>query len=401
MKAPTATHRRRAARTASAEHPFPQKTCCCGKKFWPQKRHETHCKNPCIARTCRACDQGRARKTPNDRIEVARAAEAEALEEAVAFVRKSRPLPAVPARVLATKAADMGFKTPQHAVAAFSDYHFGSKIDPVVMGGIGGYDGDIARQRLAAWRDGVLRFTQMMQALMPVPELHVLALGDDIEGNGHMFGSQALQMDRSIYSQFLGFTEDVSQVLVEFLQRFKKVHVYKVFGNHGRIAARAKDNYDPDNVELMGWQLIKERCEKAAPGRFTFDISDSFFMLVDILGWSFYLRHGDGTNLNSTYTGVTDNKLAMNSIVGETINYMVLAHHHTATEREEEIDGTAISNGCFVGPSLLALRMKRPRANRPSQELFFVHPKHGVTHRHRLYLADRDEVRRVKKVRRA
>ncbi len=383
-------------------HSFPQRTCCCGKTFWPQRRTETHCKNPCIARHCRVCGGGKRQLTSApDRATIAAAAEQQALADAAEFIRKTRPLPAVPARILATKVEDMGFKTPQHAVACFSDYHYGSRIDPQVTGGIGGYNCDIARERLVRWRDLVLRFTQMSQVLMPVPELHILALGDDIEGNGHMFGSQALQMEKSIYFQFLGFVDDVTEVLVSLLQRYQRIHIYKVFGNHGRIAARAKDNYDPDNVELMAWQVIKERCERAAPGRFTFDISESFFMLVDILGWSFYLRHGDGVSLHSTYTGITHNKLAMNSIVGEALNYMVMAHHHTASEREEEIDGTAISNGCFVGPSLLALRMRQPRANRPSQELFFVHPKHGVTHRHRLYLADRDEVRRTRKVKRA
>ena len=386
-------------------HPFPEKTCCCGTKFWPRRRSATHCANPCLARTCTLCDSGsgakaagRERVTPADKVA---AAQKEALVEAQEYVRKTKPLPPVPDRVRALKAEDMGFTTPQHAVACFSDLHYGGKVDPAVTGGIGGYNVEIARNRLAMWRDGVLRFTQMMQALMPIPELHVLALGDDMEGNGHMFGSQALQMDGSIYSQFMGFTESVSEVLVQLLERYEKIHIYKVFGNHGRIAARAKDNYDPDNVELMAWQVIKERCMAVAPDRFTFDISDSFFMLLDIQGWSFYIRHGDGVNLHSTYTGITHNKLAMNSIVGETINYMVMGHHHTASEREEEIDGTAISNGCFVGPSLLALRMRQPRANRPSQELFFVHPTHGVTHRHRLYLADRAEVRRVKKVKRS
>jgi hypothetical protein len=323
------------------------------------------------------------------------------LEDAADYLRKSKPLPAVPARLLTTKVEEMGFDTPQHAVACFSDYHYGSKIETNVMGGIGGYNSDIARRRLALWRDLVLRFTQMTQVVMPVPELHILALGDDVEGNGHMFGSQALQMDKSIYFQFMGFVDDVSEVLVQLLQRFEKIHIYKVFGNHGRIAASKKDAYDPDNVELMAWQLIKERCDAAAPGRFTWDISESFYMLVDILGWSFMIRHGDGVNLTSTYTGITHNKLAMNSIVGEVINYQVIAHHHTASEREEEIDGSSISNGCFVGPSLLSIRMRQPRANRPSQELLFVHPVHGVTHRHRLYLASREEIRRVRKVKRS
>jgi hypothetical protein len=321
-------------------------------------------------------------------------------EVADQYLHDRIPLPAPPDKVVATAIEDMGFDTPQHAVACFSDYHFGGKVDPQVTGGIGGYDVATARYRLLDWRDGVLRFTQMMQALMPVPELHILALGDDMEGNGHMFPTQALQMEISAYFQYLGFVEDMTEVLVSFLQRFEKVHIYKVFGNHGRLSSSKKESFDPDNFELMAWQTIAARVEAAVPGRFTFDISPAFFMLVDILGWEFYLRHGDGVNLRATYTGALDTKLATNSIVGKVIPYMVLGHHHTATEDEAEIDGDIISNGCFVGPSLLALRMRRPRANRPSQEVFFIHPRKGITHRHRVHLATREEVRQINTIKR-
>jgi hypothetical protein len=325
----------------------------------------------------------------------------EEFEKRAAKVLETRvPLPDIPQKILATQVADMGFDTPQHAVACFSDYHFGGKVDSRVTGGIGGYDVATARYRLADWRDGVLRFTQMMQTTLTVPVLHVLALGDDMEGNGHMYGTQALEMELSPYFQYMGFVADMTDTLVSLLTRFEKIHVYKVFGNHGRLSGSKKDAYDPDNYELMAWDTIAARCELAAPGKFTFDISPAFFQIVDILGYSFYLRHGDGVNLHSTYVGVVDNKLAMNSIVGEVLDYMMLGHHHTASEREEEISGAVLSNGCFVGPSLLALKMRRPRANRPSQEMFFVHPKKGITHRHRIHLATAEEVRDINKVQR-
>ena len=577
------------------------------------------------------------------------------------------PLPDPPNKVLAMKKEDMGFDTTQHAVACFSDYHFGSEVDPRVTGGIGGYNVEIARKRLAMWRDGVLRFTQIMQLTVDVPVLHILANGDDMEGNGHMFGTQALQMEISPWFQYLGFVADMTDVLVSLLSRFEKIHIYKVFGNHGRMSGNKKQAFDPDNIELMAWMTIAARCELAAPGRFSFDISSSFFQVVDILGQVHLQRHGDGVNLNSTYcvtpetriltddlrwvpagsleegdgilafdeepgsykdkdsegkwgtrthrkytraiithaerktarvwrvtledgtvlratgehkwlmypssnagpavwrttedlqhmiqkgewrlarylspweskrdyeegflagafdadgsitagdsltarftqydnpllsaveqalsvkdfstrknesegttekqyqvsvlgrlreqlrflgtvrpprllskwedypieernvevekklrvvsvelegakrvasltsssatyfaegfgahnTGVVDNKLAFNSILGQVIPIYVIAHHHTATEREEEIDGDTISNGCFVGPSLLALRMRRPRANRPSQELWFIHPRKGVTARNRIHLATAEEVRQVNVVSRS
>lgn len=356
------------------------------------------------------CRKAQARKRYRDRqvkpnksstAAVEQGMTAEEFETKAAKVLDERvPLPPVPKKILATRVADMGFDTDQHAVACFSDYHFGGKVDREVTGGIGGYDVATARYRLTDWRDGVLRFTQMMSTTIPVPVLHILALGDDMEGNGHMYGTQAMEMELSPYFQFLGFVADMTDVLVSLTSRFEKIHIYKVFGNHGRMSGSKKDAFDPDNIELMAWQTIAARCELAAPGKFTFDISSAFFQVVDILGYSFYLRHGDGVNLNSTYVGVTQNKLAMNSIVGQVLNYMVLGHHHTASEREDEISGDTISNGCFVGPSLLALKMRQPRANRPSQEMFFIHPKKGLTHRHRIHLATVEEVQDVNTIKR-
>ncbi|KKN84436.1 hypothetical protein LCGC14_0288980 [marine sediment metagenome] len=376
--------------------------CAYTKCSTPTREKSIYCSDKCRIRAAQLAYANRnapTNKTTTAKVEQGMTTE-EFEERASKLLTERVPLPPVPAKILATKVEDMGFKTAQHAIACFSDYHFGSKVDPEVTGGIGGYDVATARYRLTDWRDGVLRFTQMMQTTLDVPVLHILALGDDMEGNGHMYGTQAMEMELSPYFQFLGFVADMTDVLVSLQSRFEKIHVYKVFGNHGRMSGSKKDAFDPDNIELMAWQTIAARCELAAPGKFTFDISPSFFQIVDILGYSFYLRHGDGVNLHATYTGVVENKLAMNSIVGQVLNYMVLGHHHTASEREEEIDGDVISNGCFVGPSLLALKMRRPRANRPSQEMFFVHPDKGITHRHRIHLASAEEVRDINIIKR-
>ena len=314
-------------------------------------------------------------------------------EVAVRYLKDHIPLPSIPEQIRATKVEDMGFNEPEHAVALFSDYHFGGKVDPRVTAGIGGYDKIIARERLARWRNKVLRFVQMHQLVVEVPVLHLFALGDDMEGNGHMFPTQALQMEESIMFQYLGFVEDMTEVMLSLLERFERINVYKVFGNHGRTQGRWKDNFDPDNFELMAWHAIKDRCMAAAPDRFTFDIEMSFILLTDILGYLFVARHGDGTSLNSTYTGLQDTKLRMNSVFGQIINYLLVAHHHVATEREEEISGSVISNGCFVGPSLLALKGKRPAANLPSQEVLFFNTKYGKTRQDRIHLATVEEVR--------
>ena len=337
--------------------------------------------------------------------------EADFLAKAAEFLATHRPLPPVPEKIRAVRIEDMGFDTPQEAVALFSDLHYGSRIDPRVTAGLAYYDPDIARLRLERWRDGLLRFTQMDQALIDVDILHLFALGDDVEGHGEMFGSQKLSMAESVGFQVLGFVDLTSSILLDFLSRYKKIKVYKVRGNHGRITAMARNDYPPDNLELLGWSNIADRVRRQTGGDWSegpngirqlegglidFYISPSFMTFVEILGHSFALRHGDRIKgIASTYTGLVDNKYRLNAIVGEVINYYCIAHHHEPQSIESEIGGESMVNGCFVGPSLLSVSMGRPAANIPSQEFFLMHPKHGKTHQHRIRLASKEEMREL------
>jgi hypothetical protein len=319
------------------------------------------------------------------------------------------PLAPVPDYIQTTKVAEMGFTTPQDGVLMFSDLHYGSDIDPRTTAGLAFYNQDIADERLRRWRDLVLRFTQQDAALIPLGTLHIFALGDDMEGHGDMFPTQAFGMTEAV--GFVGpkFVRRIGEVLPTLLSRWKHVIVYKTRGNHGRIHASAKQDYPPDNLELLAWQSIANLVaqqtgggwvsgpngvDSLIGGQIDFHIYPSFAAFVEIMGKTFAFRHGDGIKgIASTYTGLVDNKLRMNAIIGEVINYYLIAHHHEAQSIENEIGGESMVNGCFVGPSLLSVRMQRPAASIPSQEFFLLHPGHGITNRHRLRLATADEMR--------
>ncbi len=327
------------------------------------------------------------------------------------YLATLKPLAPVPDIIRATRLEEMGFDSPVEAIIPFHDFHFGSYIDPRANGGFAFYDPDIARERLTRWRNLVLRFTQREQLTTTVDNAHLLALGDDFEGHGDMFGTQKLGLAEPIGFQYLGFVDDVSNVLLQMLERYKHITVYKVHGNHGRIAAKAKDAYAPDNIELMAWQNIADRVRASVGGEWMpgmtkggvrilgggaidFYIASSPRMLLEVLGAKFIIMHGHGMKgIQSTYTGAMASKLAWNSVVGETINYMVKAHLHEAQQAEHEIGGAIIQGGCFVGPSDFSISMSRPAASLPSQEFFFMHPRHGKVHHETLHLASVDEMR--------
>ncbi len=329
-------------------------------------------------------------------------------------------LRAVPDQIKATRVEDMGFDTPETMVGLLSDVHYGQVIERRASGGLAEYNIDLTRERMIRWRDGVLRFAQMRQALMKVPNLAVFALGDDFEGHGLMFPTQAMSMSGSVEQQVAGFVVDMTQVILDMTQRFEHCVYYKVYGNHGRITRAAKESYGPDNMELWAWQMIADAVSRETGGtwkqyanggsekytsengmmsltggKVDFHIARPFFLMADIEGWSFYARHGHRIGgLRRTYTGAYDNKFHMNAIMGEIINFMVKGHLHEAESAEGEIGGEVIQNGCFVGPSLFMLENSRPVANLPSQDVMFLHPKRRKTQQSRIHLADVPEVRK-------
>jgi len=286
---------------------------------------------------------------------------------------------------------DLGFG-PQHQVALFSDLHRGLIVDSQETGGLGGYNLDICRDRLAKWRDKVPRFRQTYR--FEVTKLWLLDLGDDFAGHGKMYPAQAYFLQEHLTEQVVGFVVDMEDVLRCFAAAYQRVHVVKVKGNHGRTGDKRGDRPERDNVETLAWRWIADRVRDL--DNVTIEIAEGFFALVDILDHVFYLTHGEDILPASPYAqrGGLNTKLRMNSVLGRVINYLCLAHHHYKMTIEREIGGKLIVNGCFPGPDLLSVKTYH-EANLPSQKVFAVHPKWGITHETEIYLASPEEVRQV------
>ena len=304
-----------------------------------------------------------------------------------------KPLPAPHPKVLLQVAdeSDLDFGT-QHQVALFSDLHRNEVVDPRETGGIGLYNENVMLERLGRWRDGVVRFKQTYR--FPVTTLHIGALGDDLEGHGQIYPAQAYFMDRNLLDQVLGFIGNMEDILRFFATIYKEVIVDHVPGNHGRTGTKRGDRPFQDNIENIAWMWLRDRLRDVP--NLTVRVHTSFFALVDILGWMFYFAHGDDVLPMSPYAkrGGQNTKLRMNAVIGQVINYMCIAHSHTNIEFEPEIGGRFMVNGNFVGPCMLSVQGMH-EANLPSQLIFAVHPKYGITHRTTLALASPEEIRNV------
>jgi len=364
-----------------------ERTCkFCGTPLDSSNPKRQYCNDTCRGRACQlrlAKQAGTYPPSPDL-----------TLQERIAEIRATLdPLPAPPPKVLVNVDDEdaLGFG-PQVQVALFSDYHRGEVVDPRETGGIGNYNTAVARERFTRWRDGVLRFRQTYR--FPISKLYIPGLGDDIEGHGQIYPAQAFYMDTNLQEQVVGFVADMEDALRLFCQVYPEVEVFHVPGNHGRGSNKRNERPFMDNIENIMWMWLRDRL--ADLPNLTIRVEPAFFILVDILGWTFYFSHGDDVLPMSPYAkrGGQNTKLRMNAVTGEHINYMCIGHSHTNIELEPEINGRLMVNGAFSGPSMLSVQGMH-EANLPSQLIFAVHPKWGITHRTNLTLATAEEIRNV------
>jgi len=274
-----------------------------------------------------------------------------------------------------------------------SDCHIGLQVDPKTTGGLGGYSVDIAAERCRQLRDSLIEITQIHQTAMDVRRLNVFALGDELEGHGQIYPAQPFYLDAHLYQQWLVFAEMMVSFLRDLLQVYDKIKVYKVYANHGRLGKKG-EGHPQDNVELLVWHYISARL--ADEPRIKFAISPSWFMLVNRMGWNFYIAHGEDTLPWSPYAarGAFNVKLRLNSLFEQKIHYLLLAHHHVSLEIERELEGSIIYNGCWPGPTDWSLKALH-EANLPSQNFFLITRKYGVRALDKIRLADLQGIRDV------
>ena len=102
------------------------------------------------------------------------------------------------------------------------------------------YNSEIAGERVQKLVDKTRRITERQRAHVPVRDIHVFLLGDEIEGE-LIFPGQAHQIDSSLYRQGTGEgPEIISQALFTLAETFENVFVFKMseFVSESAIAVK-------------------------------------------------------------------------------------------------------------------------------------------------------------------
>ena len=265
----------------------------------------------------------------------------------------------------------------------WSDWHWGETVLAEETGGTNTYNMKIARERMWRLVSATVDLAKNHMGPLKIPGIVVALGGDMISGGIH----EELRESNggTIQQQLINVQDNLCAALTAMADTFGKVFVPCVVGNHGRtsLKPRAKGRA----FESYEWGLYQQlerhfRNDK----RFRFVISNETDVHFTVLGHRFLLTHGDSLGVKggdgiigaigpiargATKVGRSEAQ------IGRNFDTLLMGHWHTYIPRGDATP--VIVNGALKGYDEYARIGLRVPYSPPSQALWFVHARHGIT----------------------
>ena len=266
-------------------------------------------------------------------------------------------------------------------VALLSDVHVGEVVRPEETNNLSAYDMELFDERMDIWTNKVVDLVSLRRSQLYIPKLELFMLGDIVSGDIH----EELENTNagSIIDQVVTATHRIASSILVLAQHFDEITISCVAGNHGRMKRKPYYKHkQPANWDVLIGQMLRLilRHQKNV----SFIIPGSHWMMREVPGCRFLLMHGDGIKGWSgiPWYGVQRAVSSFLEMIGRDVMFdrAVMGHFHNPVDTENWH-----INGCFKGGDEFSIGAIFA-ANRPSQTLLYVHPRHGVVGTERVYL---------------
>ena len=274
-------------------------------------------------------------------------------------------------------------------MAMWSDWHWGEVVQEEEVGGVNKFNPEIAKTRLRKLVDKTIFLIDRMGKL-DYPGIVVCLGGDMISGDIH----EELQDTNADYIQqtLLELQDELAAALLRIADRFGKVFVPCVVGNHGRMTK--KPRMKGRVYTSFEWNLYHQlKRHFASDARFRFLIPGETDAYFTVLGHRFLLTHGDslgvkgGDGIIGALGPIARGTFKVGrseAQIGRDFDTMVIGHWHTYIPRSEAVP--VIVNGTLKGYDEFARLALRVPYSRPSQALWFVYEEHGIGEQWQVFL---------------
>lgn len=312
----------------------------------------------------------------------------EAIREAITVIPYTPPL------VATTYPVAIEQEQEEEACLLLGDLQVGELVDITTTGGLGQYNRDVFELRANILKHKVERIIRGHQQMYPIRTLNILGLGDFVEGM-NIYPGQLSHLDMDLMEQVFTGAAKVAEMIVYWTGLVDHINLFGVLGNHGRIGRKGElpVTANMDYLFLKYVELLLKDYVEA--GTVTCEFPKSFFQVVERQNHRFFLVHGDDIKgwMSLPWYGAQRAVSKWQELIQERFDYFIFGHHHT-TATWEANSKEVIANGSFVGTNEYSAKIMNI-GGRPSQILFGLHPRVGLTWRYRLMLDEGESKRTV------
>ena len=250
-----------------------------------------------------------------------------------------------------------------------ADHHVGKRTE--------NYSTDIYQTRMEALLKKVMRIIELHR---PIRKANIFMLGDMVQGENVYQGSKIEETEYSVWKQINSHAiPTLSRFFLSLSQGVEEVEGWGVWGNHGKYSREGTTRTNWDNFVYAGLASAL-----ANQKRIKINCPTEFYQLVTILGWRFFLFHGDQVRASQGIPlFALRRKLQEWYAYMKGFDYAYCGHFHTwGADQVNSRADYQISPPLVTGDSW-ALEVVG-RASKPVQLVFGIHPKEGRTFEYKL-----------------
>lgn len=239
------------------------------------------------------------------------------------------------------------------------------------------YNKEIYRKRMVTMFKSVMKIINLHRNMYPIRKLVILNTGDNIQGENPYQGSTVADVSMGARDQVTKLAVPMwNNVLASFRQEFEVVEFHGVPGNHG---------HDKLSPETSSYDLLLYDILEAGIGKekgININVHEDWWAIVELLGFLLFMFHGDGIPCQQGVPFFAlDKKLKTWHMQFGGFRYAFSGHFHKAHYNEVSSVLEHFMASSLTSDDAWALK-KLGISSQPSQGLYGLHPRHGITWRY-------------------
>ncbi|MFW9991888.1 MAG: hypothetical protein ACFFD4_07785 [Candidatus Odinarchaeota archaeon] len=247
------------------------------------------------------------------------------------------------------------------------------------------FNKDVYRSRMAQMFKAVMILVNLHRNMYPIRRLLIFNTGDNIQGENPHQGSKIGEVEMGARDQVHKLAAPMwNDVLGSFSQEFEQVQFEGVPGNHGH----EKLAPETSSYDLLLYDVLEAGIGTRVKN-ITINTHEEWYAIIEELNIKMFLFHGWGI---PCHQGVPyfalDKKLKSWHMQFGGFRYAFSGHFHKSFTHEISSVLEHFSCSTLASDDNWALQ-KLGISSYPSQNMFGLHPRHGITWRYNLIVDDK------------